>query len=426
MNKVDISVIVPIHNTPQEPLRQCLESLISQKEVSYEIILVDDYSTKHETIEIINKYKSKYEKLITYIRMQKNCGAAEARNIGFSNAKGAYCIFLDSDDFFSDSLLNKLYTACIHKDLDICICGFSLYYHNPPQIESCNLPFTYEDIKDKDDMLLNIPASGSNRLCRVDYLKKHNIFFQSLPSDNDLLYSLMTVLCTKKIGIINDSNLIFYRYNTDYQISARMNPLNMLDAIKKTYEEANEKSVYANKNNMIVEYAINTGLMEMERCNNELVCSKFYELFRNFLEIVPHNINNSKMKIYEEKWLLYGYESLWFKRIGDYYSQLKNSDQLIKVLKSNDLDLFMWGRGKRGLAFEKVCAEKRVNIDGVCDEKNNDIGKKDEQGNIIVSTSFVRKRRCLLVATNHSIYNSIFKQIDDEIRIVDLEMYCPL
>lgn len=55
---------------------------------------------------------------------------------------------------------------------------------------------------------------------------------------------------------------------------------------------------------------------------------------------------------------------------------IKNSDQLIKVLKSNDLDLFMWGRGKRGLAFEKVCAEKRVNIDGVCDEKNNDIGKR--------------------------------------------------
>ena len=304
MNEVNVSVIVPVHNTPAEPLRQCMESLINQKHVLYEIILVDDFSANRETIDLLNEYKHKYSDLITYIRLKENCGAAEARNVGLNLAKGVYCIFLDSDDFYADSLLDKLYTKCINNDADICVCGFSFYYNSEPKsgrIIGSNLTVTLADIFNKDDMLIRIPASGCNRLCKVDYLKKNNITFQSLPSDNDLFYAIMTTLCTDKIEIISDSDLIFYRFNTSYQISSKMNPLNMLTAIKKVYEKSIEKSVYSNTNNMIIVYAIETGLMEMRRCADKGICSNFYNQFRSFLNSIPHNLSASQKRMCEKK-----------------------------------------------------------------------------------------------------------------------------
>ena len=75
---MDISVVIPVFNT-EKYLSTCIESVIQQEKVSFEIILVDDGSTDSSP-SICDNYASKYSN-IRSIHIQ-NSGPATAKNVG--------------------------------------------------------------------------------------------------------------------------------------------------------------------------------------------------------------------------------------------------------------------------------------------------------------------------------------------------------
>ena len=79
-----ISVIVPAYNAAGT-IKHCLNSLLNQDFVDYEIIVTDDGSND-STGDICKKYMRE-QKNIRYIR-QENAGPSAARNNGTRNAKG--------------------------------------------------------------------------------------------------------------------------------------------------------------------------------------------------------------------------------------------------------------------------------------------------------------------------------------------------
>ena len=91
-------------------LKKCLDSILNQSFVDYEIILVNDGSTD-QSLSIIKEYMSKYPdiKLIN----QENKGLSEARNAGLKEARGNYVLFVDSDDFIDKDLLLNLNDSII-------------------------------------------------------------------------------------------------------------------------------------------------------------------------------------------------------------------------------------------------------------------------------------------------------------------------
>jgi glycosyltransferase involved in cell wall biosynthesis len=54
-------------------------------------------------------------------------GISTARNKGLLKSTGEYVIFLDADDFYEETLLEKLYNTAKEQDLDIVATGFDLY-----------------------------------------------------------------------------------------------------------------------------------------------------------------------------------------------------------------------------------------------------------------------------------------------------------
>ncbi len=99
-----VSIIIPIYNV-EKYLHKCIESVESQTLENIEVILVNDGSTDNSEI-IIEKFKEKYNN-IKYIK-KENGGLSDARNVGIRNATGDYILFVDSDDYISDTLLNDL------------------------------------------------------------------------------------------------------------------------------------------------------------------------------------------------------------------------------------------------------------------------------------------------------------------------------
>lgn len=97
MNIGFVSIITPAYNC-EKFISKTIESVLSQTYPHWEMIVVNDCSSD-TTGQIAQKYAS-YDKRIKYIKLEYNSGAAVARNVAMSMAKGQYIAFLDSDDLW--------------------------------------------------------------------------------------------------------------------------------------------------------------------------------------------------------------------------------------------------------------------------------------------------------------------------------------
>lgn len=91
--KERVSVIVPTYNR-EKTIDRAIQSILKQTYTEYEIVIVDDGSTDH-TEEIVGRME---DVRIRYVRLEKNQGAAHARNEGIHRSSCDYIAFLDSDD----------------------------------------------------------------------------------------------------------------------------------------------------------------------------------------------------------------------------------------------------------------------------------------------------------------------------------------
>ena len=102
MIKPSISIISPCYNS-QIYLDKMISSIVSQTFSSWELIVVDDCSTD-KSINVIKKFLKK-DTRIKFFKLDKNMGAAYARNKAISLAVGRYITFLDSDDYWEENFL---------------------------------------------------------------------------------------------------------------------------------------------------------------------------------------------------------------------------------------------------------------------------------------------------------------------------------
>ena len=115
MEKI-LSIIIPVYNTPENLLRDCLESAKNQTLKNIEIICVDDGSTDGSG-KILDEYAKSDPKF--KVIHQENSGVSVARNNAMKIAKGEYIKFLDSDDMIDDVAAEKSYNVAKEYDADI-------------------------------------------------------------------------------------------------------------------------------------------------------------------------------------------------------------------------------------------------------------------------------------------------------------------
>ena len=101
-----ISCVIPTHNRASK-VKIAIESVLSQTYPHLELLIVDDQS-KDNTKEVIESLAIKDQR-IKYL-LNPNKGANNARNFGITNAKGEYIAFLDDDDTWVNTKLEKQLT----------------------------------------------------------------------------------------------------------------------------------------------------------------------------------------------------------------------------------------------------------------------------------------------------------------------------
>lgn len=109
-----VSVIIPTYKR-SDLLERAIKSVINQTYKNIEIIVVDDNvnnSKEHlQNLKIIEKYPQ-----IIYIKNKKNLGGGLTRNVGIKASTGEYIAFLDDDDEFYPTKIEKQYQ--LYKSLD--------------------------------------------------------------------------------------------------------------------------------------------------------------------------------------------------------------------------------------------------------------------------------------------------------------------
>ena len=103
MSLLDLSIIIPVYNTPTQALQRCFESIAPQDPILWEALIIDDGS-KDETAEFCKNYAQQHS-AFRYFR-KENGGVSSARNLGLDHAQGKYITFLDADDILLPVILN--------------------------------------------------------------------------------------------------------------------------------------------------------------------------------------------------------------------------------------------------------------------------------------------------------------------------------
>lgn len=205
MNKITISVVMPIYNVAPY-LKQCLTSLQNQtypKELT-EIILVDDGSTD-DSAAICQDFVQQNPHF-TYLK-QANAGQSAARNYGLTQAKGQYVLFLDSDDWFEPDLLKHLVSASAAGTKKLVEASFTWEFSDHQSF------YQAPRCSDLAHFVVHAHVVPWNKLIDRQWLLKTKILFPEgrLYEDQDFFFKLMGNLKDiSEVGISQASD-IHYR-----------------------------------------------------------------------------------------------------------------------------------------------------------------------------------------------------------------------
>lgn len=103
--KVKFSILVPLYNTPENFLREMIESVQMQTYENWELCLGDGSDGEHRDVERICKEYSKKDKRIVYKKLEKNYGISGNTNECIKMSTGDYIALFDHDDFLHPSAL---------------------------------------------------------------------------------------------------------------------------------------------------------------------------------------------------------------------------------------------------------------------------------------------------------------------------------
>ena len=115
-NRPEISVLIPIYNTEEKHLRECIESILNQTFKDFELIILNDGSSNNVE-DVIKTYN---DKRILYYKNEKTEGITKSRNKLLSLANGKYIAIQDHDDISFPERFEKEYEFLEeHKDISI-------------------------------------------------------------------------------------------------------------------------------------------------------------------------------------------------------------------------------------------------------------------------------------------------------------------
>lgn len=108
-----VTVAVSLYNYAQF-LPECLDSVLKQRHVDIELVVVDDNSADDDSVAVASKWMQGHAERfsrVLLVRHQRNQGLAQARNTAFEHARASHVFVMDADNVIYPRALGRLCQA---------------------------------------------------------------------------------------------------------------------------------------------------------------------------------------------------------------------------------------------------------------------------------------------------------------------------
>lgn len=169
-----------------------------------EIIIINDHSSDN-TLNILKEITSNDER-IRIIDNAVNIGAGISRNIGLSEAKGEYIIFLDDDDYVDTNMLKHMSDCAELSGADIVVCRSRSF--NLQSLQYAPMPDSIRKIYYQKKQFSRTEILSEtfrafiwwpwDKLFRREFIIQHSLSYQDLRTSNDLFLCVHLCLVPKR------------------------------------------------------------------------------------------------------------------------------------------------------------------------------------------------------------------------------------
>lgn len=230
MTSCCLSLVMPVYNVATY-LPACLDSLMAQTLPPDEIIAVDDGSTD-ACPEILADYAKRMSNL--RIVRQENGGLSAARNTGLDHANGKWLAFIDSDDFVTPDMYERLVAMAESDDLDMALCN-AWFHHEGRHPDTMIYPDTqltgimsgHEWLRMRltNDRLLHMVWM---HLYRRDFIEHHGFRFVPRLIHEDVIWTTRALIKARRVRF---DPTPYYRYRLPVRCFALEQKILRLEAI---------------------------------------------------------------------------------------------------------------------------------------------------------------------------------------------------
>jgi glycosyltransferase involved in cell wall biosynthesis len=218
MYNVKVSICIPTYNQV-DYLKKCIQSVLIQDYLNYEIIISDD-STNEDVKYYIDSLNITQN--LTYYRNTPSLGSPENWNFAISKATGEYIKILHHDDFFisKNSLRNYILLLENNPDVDIAFSAAEVWYINR-EMKKKHFCTNFDLEKIKNDYFylffknfINAPSATIYRRNinlifdnRFKWLVDVDFYISVLSNNNNIAYDVSMLVCISNgaIGQVTQS-----------------------------------------------------------------------------------------------------------------------------------------------------------------------------------------------------------------------------
>lgn len=309
-----ISIILPTYNA-DKVLANAIKSVKNQTYENWELIIVEN-GKKGKAEQIIKEFK---DKRIKYV-YQDVANVSEARNTGLNIATGDYIAFLDSDDRYDSTFLEKMKGCIEKKETKLAVCGYrKVFSKEEILIKEYEKVENTSNIKEyletlKENYLFN---ELWNKLYVASIIKGNNIKFNGkYELGEDFLFNIDYVKNIDKASYINEILYVYTDGETGLKLRYRPDKFDieyqLTRYLESFYEEKNwDKTYVYNRfarvyyNQIIDLFKENNPASKKEKDDRlkEIISSK---QFKEELNLLKDKVTDKKFKIAIKHFFLKG------------------------------------------------------------------------------------------------------------------------
>lgn len=307
-----VSVIIPVYKIPENLLRRCFDSLISQTLFDCEFVVVSDGAAQQEC-RICKEYSHKDCRFIFF--ENEHAGVSATRNFALQHIKGDYVFFLDADDYIDKNLCNRIWVAAQTYHSDIILFGMAIERDSikkTPDIWDHDVAqLSLEQRKNVLESAIFTKSIYSPILCGVcckayktAFIRENNIQFnKDLHYAEDQLFTVHALTKSDKISYLSQapfyhcvyrSNSSSRTYKTDYDKEV----ISYLDCIYEIFKHNPSLFEYQLFHNRVIECILYTLYICIFRPEKKL---KFNERKAAFLAFINNRYCNEALQLCELK-----------------------------------------------------------------------------------------------------------------------------